>query len=54
MRHTNLGPLLFNIDLVNLFYQCEESDMSSYVDNTAPYSCVRDTQTVNSVNSVIQ
>ena len=41
-----LGPLLFNIDLINLFYKCEENNIASYADETAPYSCARDTQTV--------
>ena len=41
-----LGPLLFNIDLIDLFYECEESSIASYSDDTTPYSCARDTQTV--------
>ena len=41
-----LGPLLFNIDLIDLFYECEESNIASCTDNTTPYSCTRDTQTV--------
>ena len=41
-----LGPLLFNIDLIDLFYECEESNIASYADDTTPYSCARDTQTV--------
>ena len=41
-----LGPLLFNIDLIGLFYECEESNIASYADDTTPYSCARDTQTV--------
>ena len=39
-----LGPLLFNIDLIDLFYECEESSVSSYADDTIPYSCASDTQ----------
>ena len=39
-----LGPLLFNIDLTDLFYECEESSVSSYADDTIPYSCASDTQ----------
>ena len=39
-----LGPLLFNIDLVDLFYECGESNIASYADNINPYSCARDTQ----------
>ena len=41
-----LGPLLFNIDLIDLFYECEESNIASYADGTTPCSCARDTQTV--------
>ena len=41
-----VGPLLFNIDLIDLFYECEESNIASYADDTTPYSCPRDTQTV--------
>ena len=43
-----LGSLLFNIDLIDLFYECEKSNIVSYADDTTPYSCARDTQTVNS------
>ena len=41
-----LGSLLFNIDLIDLFYECEENKIASYADDTTPYSCARDTQTV--------
>ena len=41
-----LGSLLFNIDLIYLFYECEENKIASYADDTTPYSCARDTQTV--------
>ena len=41
-----LGPLIFNIDLIHLFYEREESNIASYADDTTPYSCARDTQTV--------
>ena len=34
-----LGPLLFNIDLVDLFHECEESNIASYADDTTSYSC---------------
>ena len=40
-----LGPLLFNIDLIDLFYEFEESNIASCA-NTTPYSCARDIQTV--------
>ena len=36
--------ILFNIDLTDLFYECEESDIDS--DMTTPYFCGTDTQLV--------
>ena len=41
-----LGHLPFNIDLIDLFHKCEESNIASYAGNTTSYSCARDTQTV--------
>ena len=38
-----LGPLLFNIDLIDLFYECEESNITSYADDTTQYSSARHT-----------
>ena len=32
-----LEPLLFNIHLNDLFYECEESDIASYADDTTRY-----------------
>ena len=43
---STLCPLLFNIGLIDLFYECEESNIATYADDTTPYSCARDTQTV--------
>ena len=37
-----LGPLLFNIDFINLFYECENSNVASYADDKTPYSCATD------------
>ena len=37
-----LGPLLFNIDMINLFCECEDSNVASYADDTTPYSCATD------------
>ena len=34
-----LGPFVFNIDMTDLFYECEDSDVASYGDDTTPYSC---------------
>ena len=31
-----LGPLLFNIHLVELFLECEDDNISSYADGTTP------------------
>ena len=33
-----IGPLLFNIYLIDLFYFFEESDIASYADDTTPYT----------------
>ena len=41
-----LGPLAFNLDLIDLFYKCEEIYIAGYPDDTTPYSCARDIQTV--------
>ena len=40
-----LGPLLFNIDLIDLFFTCENDDIASYADDTTTYTCARDTPT---------
>ena len=34
-----LCPLSFNINMTNLFYECEENNNENYSDDTAPYSC---------------
>ena len=41
-----LGPLLFNIDLIDLFLECEEENISSYADDTTPYFCAQDISSV--------
>ena len=38
-----LAPLLFNIDLTDLFFICENDDIASYAHDTTPYTCARDT-----------
>ena len=43
-----LDPLIFNTDLIDLLFGCEESNVASYADDITPYSCARDTQKVNS------
>ena len=34
-----LGPLLFNIDLIDHFFQWDDSEIASYADDTTPCSC---------------
>ena len=34
-----LGPLLFNINMIDLFYECNENDITNYADDTTTYSC---------------
>ena len=41
-----LGPLLFNIDLIDLFFEYDDSEIASYADDTTPYSCVDDIPSV--------
>ena len=37
-----LGLLLFNIDLIDLFFECDDSETASYVNDTTPYACTDD------------
>ena len=46
-----LGPILFNIDLTDLFLECEDDNISSYANDTTPYSCAHD---ISSVISELQ
>ena len=41
-----LGPILFNINMIDLFYECEDSIVASYADDTTPYSCATDIPSV--------
>ena len=34
-----LGPLLFNIDLVDFFYEGGDSNIANYAGDTTPYAC---------------
>ena len=34
-----LGPLLFDIDLTDLFYECEHSNIANNADDTTPHAC---------------
>ena len=41
-----LGLLLFNIDLIDLFLECEDDNITSYADDTTPYSYAQDLSSV--------
>ena len=41
-----LGPLFFNIYLMDLFIFCENSDISNYADDNSPFSCNSSTESV--------
>ena len=41
-----LGLFLFNIDLIDLFLECQDYNMNSYADDITPYSCTQDISSV--------
>ena len=41
-----LDPLLFSINSIGMFYQREDSDIENYADDTTPYDCASDINTV--------
>ena len=41
-----LGLLQFNIDLIDLFFECDDSEIVSHADDTTPYSCNYDIPSV--------
>ena len=41
-----LGPLLFNINMIDLFYECDENNIANYADDITLYSCGTDIPTV--------
>ena len=41
-----LGPLLFNIDLIDLFFECDDSEIASHADDSTPDSCADDIPSV--------
>ena len=42
------GPLLFNINSIDMFYECEDYDIENYADNATQYACASDINTVAS------
>ena len=46
-----LGPLLFNIDLIDLFVECEDDNISSYADNTIPCSLAQGISVISELQS---
>ena len=46
-----LGPLLFNIDLIDLLFECEDDSITSFAHDTIPYPCAQD---ISSVISELQ
>ena len=44
-----LGLLLFNIDLIDLFLECEDDNITSRNDDTTPYSGAQDISSVISI-----
>ena len=40
------GPLLFNIDLIDVFLECEDDNVNSYADDTTPCSRAEDMSSV--------
>ena len=41
-----LGPIFFNIDMIDIFYECEDSNVASYTDDTTPYTCATEIPSV--------
>ena len=41
-----LGPSLFNIDLIDLFLECEYDNINCYAINTTPFTCAEDMSSV--------
>ena len=38
-QNSTLGPLLFNINMIDLFHKCKENDIANYADDTTHF-CV--------------
>ena len=46
-----LRPLLFNTDMIDLFLECEDDNITSYTDGNTPYFCAQD---ISSIISELQ
>ena len=46
-----LGPLLLNIEMIDLILECKDDNITSYADDTTPYSCA---EVISSVISKLQ
>ena len=46
-----LGSILFHINWIDMFYECEDSDIENYANDTTLYACTSD---INSVISELQ
>ena len=43
-----LGPLLFNINSIDMFHKSKDSAIENEADDTTPYACASDIDTVTS------
>ena len=40
------GLLLFTMDLIDMFLECNDDNINSYANDTTPYSCAEDMSSV--------
>ena len=48
----NFRAIIFNINSIDIFYKCEDSDLEIYADETILYACASDINTVNSLHDL--
>ena len=41
----NFRCITFNINSIDIFYECEDSDIENHTDDTTPYTCTSDIST---------
>ena len=46
LQSPELGLLLFNIDLIDVFLECEDDNITSYGEGSTPYFCAQDISSV--------